>query len=143
MSILKQLAIHRMALTGGIPNEIAHEILSFCFYDIKTAICRANHKYNMMIIRDNFEKACDSRAIYLRDNIEWVDTEHWSICLSRFDHPEDNEIQLQAISCGFCGNYKVCTTHEPDINVWDIDDIDIDQRYLEEIPIRLRCNCNI
>ena len=121
MSVLKQLAIHNLSANFGMPLEMAHEILGFCFYDTVTAVSRAVHKANMAEVVDRFDNAYLSRAKpngylgYLGGFEEDPDTcEHWGICLSRADDDTDNaETQFQLISCRTCGNYKRCCTYIP------------------------------
>lgn len=157
MAVLKQLAIHNLSANFGMPVEMAHEILGFCFYDMVTAVSRAVHKANMAEVVDRFDHAYISRAkpngILEGD----PDTcEHWGICLSRADDPYDYaETQFQLTSCRTCGNYKRCCTYLPTAEQHQAVDLHMnlglvlngeeaalmDLLMREVIPIRMRCCC--
>lgn len=125
MSVLKQLAIHNVSENFGLPREMAHEILGFCFYDRYTAVCRAGHKENMAEIVVLFEKAYTSRAKLLDSSETWI------VYMST-THSEN---VFHASNCCTCGNYRWCGTFPP------LEEQDDMQLWLEAIPIRMRCGC--
>jgi len=136
MSLIKQVLIHHFSDNFGLPREMAHEILGFCFYDMETAVYRAIHKANTAEVIGRFDNAWLSRANHadMHDNCET-----WAIHLTRVNHEEDDEVQFQASNCSICGNYKLCGTHEPpgeehggyDLRLWRT-----------AIPICMRCCCD-
>lgn len=134
MSVFRQIAVHNFTKAAGLPLEITHEIMSFCFYDTITAVYRAVHRANMTDIVDGFNNAYISRARPRHNMMENPDScEHWAICL-------DDDVQFQAVSCGVCGNYKSCDTYRPQQIVYGEG---LDHLFREAIPIRMRCCCHI
>jgi len=138
MSLIKQVSIHHFSTNFGLPREMAHEILKFCFYDTETAVYRAIHKASTAEVVNRFDNAWLSRATHadMDDNCEW-----WAIHLTRVGHEEDNETQFQACNCRVCGNYKICYTHEPTNEQLEVADPE-KHFWREAIPIRMRCCCD-
>uniref|UniRef100_A0A6C0B2G3 Uncharacterized protein n=1 Tax=viral metagenome TaxID=1070528 RepID=A0A6C0B2G3_9ZZZZ len=62
MSVLRQVAVHNFSLAAGLPQEMADEILGFCFYDTITALHRAVHRANMAEVVERFTGAWISRT---------------------------------------------------------------------------------
>lgn len=153
MSVLKQLVIHSVSAKFGLPWEMTHEILRFCFYDTITAVYRAIHKATMAEIVGHFDNAYISRAKPERGRGSMAknpDTsEKWAFCLSRFYKDADDEVQFQAevqfyaVNCSACGNYKRCCTFQPtEEQIGDNELQFVDDRFwLEAIPLRMRCDC--
>jgi hypothetical protein len=141
MSVLKQVAVHNVSATVGLPREMADEILGFCFIDTVTAVQRAVQRANMAEVVSRFNGAWISRANTINmDNA----CETWSINLERIDHEEDDEVQFQATNCHTCGNYKMCRTFVPlEILVHQLQPatLDIVALCLDAIPIQMRCYC--
>ena len=144
MSVLKQLAIHNFSAAFGLPVEMSHEIMGFCFYDTVTAASRAVHKANMVEVVDHFDNAYCSRARPRNSDVVDPDTcEHWAICLDRMNGTDD-EVQLQAINCRICGNYKQCETFRPTEEEYieaELAGIVLHGFLLEDVPLRMRCCC--
>jgi hypothetical protein len=137
MSVLKQLAIHNFSAAFGLPVEISHEIMGFCFYDTVTAVSRATHKVNMEEIVDQFDNAYATRAA-LFDDLE----EYWEICLVRVTRIGiENDCKLQATNCHTCGNYKFSHTFFPPEEELMIEMVTDDLRWLEAMPLCIRCCC--
>ena len=112
--VLKQLAIHNFSAAFGLPVEMSHEIMGFCFYDTVTAVCRAVHKANMADVVYHFDHAYCSRARPRNPHVVDPDTcEHWAICLNRMNGINNEILLLRAINCRICGNYKQCETFRP------------------------------
>lgn len=139
MSVFKQLAIHNFSVAFGLPVELSHEIMGFCFYDSITAASRAKHKANMAEIVDQFDNAISSRALEQFHDMD----EQWAICLARVTrYGIENEVQLEASNCQICGNYNYCHTfHPPEEEMWE--ELYNELVWLEEIPIRMRCYCHL
>ena len=143
MSVLRQVAVHQVAQTGGLPREMADEIMGFCFYDTITAVYRAVHKANLLEVIEHFDDAYVSRARPFGPALvaDPDNAEHWSVCLSRVTNlMGDNEVQFQAWNCGVCGNYYFCQTFLPDGE--RIFGQGFDHEFLQAIPIVMRCSCN-
>jgi len=145
MSVLKQLAIHNFSAELGLPVEISHEIMGFCFYDTATAVCRAVHKANMAEVVDRFDNAYCSRARPILEGVDPDTCEHWAICLTRRTHVEiEHEVQFQAVNCSICGNYKHCDTFRPTEEEYieaELAGIVLPGFLLEDVPLRMRCCC--
>ena len=159
MSVLRQVIINGLEGRFGVPQDVLHEVKSFCFYDAATGAARAVHRERFACVVDCFNNACISRARLGRENsnpkIPDADTcEHWAICLDPYDSYICKEVQFQATSCGICGNYKLSSTWfdviqqeqelEQDLhNIIDHDlFMDIIFMHAREImPQRLQCNC--
>jgi hypothetical protein len=159
MSVSRQVVINQLEGRFGIPQDVLHEVKSFCFYDAATAAARALHREKVACIVDCFNNACLSRARIGERNsnreIPHADTcEHWAICLDPVDSDINKEVQFQATSCGICGNYK----HSPtwlnvarrdealDQDVLDVVDFEIFMNIIfthasEIMPQRLQCYC--
>ena len=141
MSVLRQVAVHKVSSTVGLPREMADEILGFCFYDTVTAVHRAVHRANMTEVVDRFRGAWLSRA----NTIEMDDSsETWAINLVTLDQVEDHEVQFQATNCRVCGNYKLCCTFEPpEILADQVPPGSQEMRNLfwDAIPVCMRCYC--
>jgi hypothetical protein len=143
MSVLKQLAIHNFSAAYGLPVEMSHEIMGFCFYDTVTAVFRAVHKANVAQVMDHFDNAYCSRARPIQMVGDPDTCEHWAICLTRMNGT-DHEIQFQAINCRVCGNYKHCHTFRPTEEQFieaELAGIDLPVFLLEDVPLRMRCCC--
>ena len=149
MSVVKQLTIHNLSAKFGLPREMAHEILGFCFYDTVTAVHRAVHKKNMNKIIIHFDDAYISRAkpgmaCWGSDLSNDPDnSEAWEIHLAIKTQEYDEEIQFQAANCRSCGNYKLCWTYIPTREqfLYDIDEVVDIRLWREAIPIQIRCVC--
>lgn len=148
MSAIKQVTIHQFSANFGLPREMAHEILGFCFYDTETALYRAVHKSNMAEVVDHFDNAYISRAkpemSFSSDFILDPDNcESWAVYLVKDSQEYDDEVQFQASNCRTCGNYKLCNTHIPtDEQLEDYDPHTGDAFWRIAIPICMRCSCN-
>ena len=159
MSVLRQVVINRLEGRFGVPQDVLHEVKSFCFYDAATGAARALHREKVACVVDCFNNAFISRArLGMRcpnREIPDADTcEHWAICLDPVDSDINKEVQFQATSCGICGNYKHSPTwfevvqQEQDLDQ-DLHDIvgfelfmDIIRMHAREImPQRLQCYC--
>lgn len=93
-----------------LPIDVIDIILSFVFYDKTTGEARKLHHTHMCQIVFRFANAMDSRAIG-KYNWEDPDTdEHWHISLNIPDQFTE-EVQLQAVNCGFCGEYQLISTN--------------------------------
>jgi len=143
MSVLRQVAVHNVSTTAGLPREMADEILGFCFYDTVTAIYRAIHRANLAEVVDRFNTAWISRA----NTPEMDDTdETWAINLVTLDNEdEDDEVQFQATNCRRCGNYKSCCTFEPlEILFLQLQPGTQEMKALfrDAIPVCMRCYCH-
>jgi len=137
MSVLKQLAIHNLSAEHGLPVEMSHEIMGFCFYDTVTAVSRATHNAVMTEIVDHIDNAYTSRAA-LYDDMD----EYWAICLTRVTRVGiEHEPQLQAANCSTCGNYKFSHTFFPPEEEMMIEMVTDHLRWLEAIPRCMRCCC--
>jgi hypothetical protein len=103
-SFTKQLIINQI----NLPNDLLNEIKSFCFYDIKSWKTIIFIKSKKRRIHDIFEKSTISRAnpydFYLNDAAD--SQENW--VFKTFDEKYgNNNIQIQAVNCKHCGNYKI------------------------------------
>ena len=60
-----------------------------------------------------------------------------------FDYEDELEINFQAITCGFCGNYRNCYMFPPEtwIEREERDDANWQRLCLEAIPNAIRCCC--
>jgi len=145
MSVFKQLAVHKFSAAYGLPVEMSHEIMGFCFYDTVMAFFRAVHRANMAEVVDRFDNAYCSRARPILEEVDADTCEHWAISLTRQTHVEiEHEVQFQAINCSVCGNYKRCatfrTTEEEYIQA-ELAGIVLPGFLLENVPLRMRCCC--
>ena len=101
MSIVIQLHVNRLHL----PKEMLDTINSYLFYDTKTYHIVQNAKKQKQITNDIINNAEMSRANNFGNNPYYMeDDEVWSFGF-RADHPTE-DLQLQAINCYYCGNYK-------------------------------------
>lgn len=95
-----------------LPIDVIDVILSFVFYDKATGEARKLHRIYMCQIVFRFANAMDSRAI---GKYNWTDPdtdEHWYTSLNITE-----EVQFQAVNCGFCGEYKFISTNIQNIPV--------------------------
>jgi hypothetical protein len=112
----RQETVHLLPL----PKDVTDVILSFVFYDKATGEARKVHRIYMTDLVYRFANAGDSRMVPLSNG--WIDPdtdEHWSISFRNF---KEEHLQLQAISCRFCGEYL----HITDYN----------------LPIPIPCRCD-
>jgi len=104
-------------------------------------VFREDHKKKFSGVLASFANAGASRARPIGDMLLDPDnTEHWAICLTSSDSERD-AVQLQAVSCVVCGNYKHCDTFQPPTGWWVTSDVDYETAFLEAIPVRMRCYC--
>jgi hypothetical protein len=155
---VKQFEVHVLSKKYNLPVELTHEILSYCFYDSKIVLYNAYqlHKTIMYDILSHIKRGNFSRREDDENNI--IDNSGmWTICLDRYNNYDDNEQQLQAINCIWCGNYIVTHTIEKihvteylylnylrklnDIQNNEIALCAIHHFYKKNIPINLRCKC--
>jgi hypothetical protein len=126
-----QLHMNRLHL----PYDVVDVIKSFLFYDIKTYIIILNSKIQKQIIHILLMNDAISRANHFNNQPSYTDNEEdWAFGFSGLHPTED--LQLQAINCGRCGNYMThtnmyafpysnhiyCTCHLID-DGWNTDDL--------------------
>ena len=96
-----QLHMNRL----NLPYDVVDVIKSFLFYDIKTYIVILNSKIQKQIIHILFMNHALSRANKFDNKPSYTDNEEdWAFGFSGRHYTE--KLQLQAINCGRCGNYK-------------------------------------
>ena len=143
MSVLRQVAVRNFSLAAGLPQEMADEILGFCFYDTATAVHRAVHRANMAEVVQRFTGAWISRA----NTPEMNDSrEQWAINLVSLDNLQyHQEVQFQATNCLVCGNYQETNTfliQMPHEAIQLLNEEEYVRVRGEAIPLRLRCACH-
>ena len=116
-----QLHMNRL----NLPYDLVDVIKSFLFYDIKTYVLILNSKIQKQIIHILFMNDALSRANHFDNKPSYTDKEEdWAFGFSGLHPTED--LQLQAINCGGCGNYKIHT------NMYEF-----------EYPNRIYCLCHL
>lgn len=120
-NIEKQLHINRL----DVSIDILSEIKSYCFYDKKTwdmmqFIKTKKNKINIIL---NTKAITRANPVYMEQGDDPDKEEHWIYGVFEDDNDLDS-LQLQAVSCGLCGNYK-----------------SISGRF--DLPERIICRCNI
>ena len=89
----------------NLPREILDMMKSYLFYDKKTYNIIQNAKKQKQITNGLINNAEMSRANHFRNNPNYYEEdEFWAFGFSAH-HPTEN-LQLQAINCYYCGNYK-------------------------------------
>lgn len=99
----RQETVHLLPL----PKDVTDIILSFVFYDKATGEARKVQRFYMTDIVYRFANVLDSRNTVKGWNNPDTD-EHWSISFRNF---KEENLQLQAINCRFCGEYLRITDY--------------------------------
>lgn len=86
-----------------VPVEISDIINSFLFYDKKTGETILSVKKTKQKINKDIHKALYFRYyIFLEHS-----STHWSIAIDKISTYNFDQVQLQAITCNCCGQYKI------------------------------------
>lgn len=139
MSVTKQVIINCIYV---IPLEVLDIVKSFCFYDVKTAAALNFHKKNMTNVVHELERS------YAKSDKQWLQNSYlWLF--------SNNSVQLQAVTCGSCGNYRTSSSFLSRVVFDDNEFIDlsdasannahsfkniIDTKMRAMMPCRMRCN---